>query len=61
MHSLNAVFLLIDTVLNNMVRLLASYFLLPFVSIGLITSNLWTFSLFPGTKWLSLFSGAAPT
>jgi hypothetical protein len=29
MHSLNAVFLLIDTVLNNMVRLLVNYFDLP--------------------------------
>jgi len=33
MHSLNAVFLLIDTVLNNMVRLLLSYFALPFVQL----------------------------
>uniref|UniRef100_A0A0A9HVB6 Uncharacterized protein n=1 Tax=Arundo donax TaxID=35708 RepID=A0A0A9HVB6_ARUDO len=75
MYSLNVVFLLMDTILNIMVRLLVNctallFSLMDFQHfpckitcnywLGLINSHFKTFSLFPGTEWLSLFFGAAP-
>ena len=62
MHSVNAVLLLIDTLLNNMVRSHVKIALLC-VLCSFIYFSSWTFvlfSLFPGTGSLSSYFGVAP-